>query len=160
MTILRDRVHLNWEVFNWHGYLGYSYIRIAHPISQEFPKNSALCFLRLRRAHGRRPSTLQLSFVLSRSRGSLYREIGGCCGLRHPNLLLTQPPERRLGACCPVIVFSGLTVSPWQQQPLGQWTAGRLPTSVLLLFSSWGEFDEAGNHQTSAFSKDASLFSY
>lgn len=38
MTILRERVHLNWEVFNWYGYLGYSYIRIAHPISQEFPK--------------------------------------------------------------------------------------------------------------------------
>jgi hypothetical protein len=38
MTVLGERVPLNWEVFNWHGYLGYSYIRIAHPISQEFPK--------------------------------------------------------------------------------------------------------------------------
>lgn len=38
MKILGKRVLLNWEVFNWHGYMGYGYIRIASPISQEFTK--------------------------------------------------------------------------------------------------------------------------
>lgn len=42
--ILRERVHLNWEVFNWHGYLGYSYIRIAYPVSQECPKTPPCAF--------------------------------------------------------------------------------------------------------------------
>ena len=38
MKILGERVLLDWEVFNWLGYLGYSYIRIARPISPEFMK--------------------------------------------------------------------------------------------------------------------------
>lgn len=42
--ILRERVHLNWEVFNWHDYLGYSYIRIAYPVSQECPKTPPCAF--------------------------------------------------------------------------------------------------------------------
>lgn len=42
--ILRERVHLSWEVFNWHGYLGYGYIRIAYPVSQECPKTPPCAF--------------------------------------------------------------------------------------------------------------------
>lgn len=38
MKILGKRILLDWEVFNWHGYMGHSYIRIASPISQEFMK--------------------------------------------------------------------------------------------------------------------------
>ena len=38
MKILGRRVLLEWEVFNWHDYMGYGYIRIARPISSEFMK--------------------------------------------------------------------------------------------------------------------------
>lgn len=38
MKILGESILLDWEVFNWPGYLGYSYIRTASPISQEFTK--------------------------------------------------------------------------------------------------------------------------
>lgn len=37
-------VLLDWEVFNWHGSVGYSYISIASPISQEFTKNLFCAF--------------------------------------------------------------------------------------------------------------------
>lgn len=32
------RVLLDWEVFNWHSYLGYGCVRIARPARQEFTK--------------------------------------------------------------------------------------------------------------------------
>lgn len=38
MKILGKRALLDWEVFNWHDYMGYSYIRIVSPISQDSTK--------------------------------------------------------------------------------------------------------------------------
>lgn len=157
MMILRERVHLNWEVFNWHGYLGYSYIRIAHPISQEFPKTPP-CAVRGWDAHMEGNWAHFSSPLCLAGAGGVYTEKLVVA------VVISIPAffsHSHLNAeCYPIIVLSGLAVSPWQQQPLGQWTARRPPTSVLLLFSSWGEFDGAGNHQMSAFSKDASLPSY
>lgn len=38
MKILGRRVLVEWEVFNWHDYVGCGYIRIASPISQQLMK--------------------------------------------------------------------------------------------------------------------------
>lgn len=121
MKILGRRVLLEWEVFNWHGYMGCSYIRITSPISQEFMKIPSVPSAVEENKWKETLNTLSLSFSsFSQSRNWLIS--------RHWSSLLSltffthSSLNGSIGGCCPESVrVSGLLCRCNNKSPLRDW---------------------------------------
>lgn len=101
MKILGERVLLDWEVFNWLGYLGYNYIRIARPISPEFTKICSVPSVLEEKKQKENLNTLASLLSFSRNRTGLCQEIDRCCCLRYINSFHTQQFEQFPGRWLP-----------------------------------------------------------
>lgn len=103
MKILGRRVLVKWEVFNWHDYMGCSYIRIASPINQQLMKIPSVPSA-VEETHGTL-NTLSLSFsLLSESRNWFISRhwwlLVSSTFLTHNSFTGSR------GGCCPEIVTS------------------------------------------------------
>lgn len=126
MKILGERVLLDWEVFNWHRYMGCSYIRIASPISREFTKICSVPSALENKWESNPEHMLASFFHLARVGTGLCQEIDRGCCLWHINIFHTQQFEqfpRRLLSCNCRVVVCCVVVTMREAQPVDELVA-------------------------------------